>query len=483
MKENNPTDYFPTIGIESHVQMKTKTKLFAAVKISEGDDKPNSAVSHICFGMPGALPVLNEKAIYLGIMAAFALNTEPQIFSKFDRKHYFYPDLPKGYQITQFTQPIILGGSVEIKLNGKAKIINLTRAHIEEDAGKIIHPPGKNYSLVDLNRAGVPLLEIVSEPEIHSPQEARAYAQELNLIMRYADISNADMYLGNMRFDINVSLSKNKSELGTRTEIKNLNSFRSVEKAAEYEINRQTQLLNSGKTITQETRGWDDAKQKTFSQRSKEDAHDYRYFPEPDVPPVILDPKMVNKIKSEMPPSVSSIRNQLSSIDIEDSAVDTILNELKVGKFMLSIIDNQDAKTAKKIANWLSSDIQGFVADRVFSWEQLELDQKNMVKLAELVDTNKVSSTSAKLILKEMLISSDDPVSIANKLKLIQLSDSDDLLPVVRQVISDNPEAVSDLRSGQQKAIGYLIGQIMQASKGKANPEICKQLIKQELGL
>ncbi|HEY5268613.1 MAG TPA: Asp-tRNA(Asn)/Glu-tRNA(Gln) amidotransferase subunit GatB, partial [Candidatus Saccharimonadales bacterium] len=335
MKKNNPLDYHPTIGIECHVQMKTNTKLFAAVKISDTGDQPNSATSYICFGMPGALPVLNEKAIYLGIRAAFALNTTPQMFSKFDRKHYFYPDLPKGYQITQFTQPIILGGKVDIRVDGKNKSINITRAHIEEDAGKIIHPEGKDYSLVDLNRAGVPLLEVVSEPEIHSPEEARAFAQELNLIMRYADVSNGDMYLGNMRFDINVSVSKDSSKLGTRTETKNLNSFKSVEKAAAYEINRQIELLESGKTIVQETRGWDDTKQRTFSQRSKEDAHDYRYFPEPDVPPVILDPKTVEKIKIDMPPTVSSIRKELNSLDIEDSAVDTLLSELKVGKFIL----------------------------------------------------------------------------------------------------------------------------------------------------
>ncbi|HUY53488.1 MAG TPA: Asp-tRNA(Asn)/Glu-tRNA(Gln) amidotransferase subunit GatB, partial [Candidatus Dormibacteraeota bacterium] len=314
MKKNNLSSYSPTIGIECHVQLKTKTKLFAAVKISEGENRPNIAVSHICFGMPGALPVLNEQAIHLGIRAAFALNTKPQIFSKFDRKHYFYPDLPKGYQITQFSQPIILGGSVKIRSNGEDKTINITRAHIEEDAGKIIHPTGKDYSLVDLNRAGIPLLEIVSEPEIHTAVEARAYAQELNLIMRYADISNADMYLGNMRFDINVSVSKDPLRLGTRTETKNLNSFRSVEKAAEYEINRQIELLEAGKQIDQETRGWDDAKQKTFSQRSKEDAHDYRYFPEPDVPPIILDQKLIDKIKTNMPVTVLSIRSKLATI-------------------------------------------------------------------------------------------------------------------------------------------------------------------------
>ncbi len=483
MKKNNSSNYFPTIGIECHVQLKTKTKLFAAVKISEGDIRPNIATSHICFGMPGALPVLNERAIYLGIKAAFALNTKPQIFSKFDRKHYFYPDLPKGYQITQFSQPIILGGSVGIKTNGENKIINITRAHIEEDAGKIIHPPGKDYSLVDLNRAGVPLLEIVSEPEIHTAEDARAYAQELNLIMRYADVSNADMYLGNMRFDVNVSVSKDQSKLGTRTETKNLNSFKSVEKAVEYEIKRQIELLESGKQIVQETRGWDDAKQRTFSQRSKEDAHDYRYFPEPDVPPVILDQELINKIKSEMPITVSLIRNKLSTIGIEDSAIDTLLSEIKVGNFMYEIVNKYSVHTAKKIANWLSSDVQGYVADRVFTWDQVKLNESSMVELAKLTEDNTISSTSAKLILKEMLLNGEKPVDIANKLKLVQLSGSDDLLPIIQKVISENPDAVADLVAGKDKAIGYLVGQVMKLSSGKADPEISSKLIRQELKL
>lgn len=480
-KKNSYQDYLPTIGIECHVQMKTKTKLFAAVNISETDEQPNSAVSHICFGMPGALPVLNEKAIYLGVKAAFALNTVPQTFSKFDRKHYFYPDLPKGYQISQFTQPIILGGNVRIKLDGSYKTINLTRAHIEEDAGKIIHPSGKDYSLIDLNRAGVPLLEIVSEPEIHSPLEARLYAQELNLIMRYSGVSNGDMYLGNMRFDINVSLSKDSSKLGTRTEIKNLNSFRSVEKAAEYEIKRQIELLNKGTAITQETRGWDDDKQRTFSQRSKEDAHDYRYFPEPDVPPIILDDKIINDIKIEMPPSVAWIRDKFANLEIEDSAIDTILNEMKVGEFMVSIVDNYETKTSKKIANWLSSDVQGYVASRDFSWEQIDLNEKLFVQLADLVEKNKISSTSAKIILKEMIGSKEEPLKIADRLDLIQVSSSDDLLPIIKQVLSDNPEAVSDLKTGEDKVLGYLVGQVMKLSRGQANPEISKKMIREQL--
>ena len=477
MKKNNYQDFVPTIGIECHVQMKTKTKLFAAVNIGETDEKPNSAVSHICFGMPGALPVLNEKAIYLGVKAAFALNTEPQIFSKFDRKHYFYPDLPKGYQISQFTQPIILGGNVRIKLDGAYKVINLTRAHIEEDAGKIIHPNGKDYSLVDLNRAGVPLLEIVSEPEIHSPTEARLYAQELNLIMRYSDVSDGDMYLGNMRFDINVSISKD-SKLGTRTEIKNLNSFRSVEKAAEYEIKRQIELLNKNTPITQETRGWDDDKQRTFSQRSKEDAHDYRYFPEPDVPPVILSDKLISEVRESMPPSIVTIRDKFTKLEIEDSAIDTILDEMKVGKFMVKIIDYYDPKTSKKIANWLASDVQGYVAARSFSWSEIDLNEKSFVELANMVESNQVSSTSAKVILKEMIVNKENPIDIANKLALIQVSTSEDLVPLIKKVLEENPSAVTDLIAGEEKVLGYLVGQIMKLSQGKANPEVSKEIIR-----
>ncbi|HET8670172.1 MAG TPA: Asp-tRNA(Asn)/Glu-tRNA(Gln) amidotransferase subunit GatB, partial [Candidatus Saccharimonadales bacterium] len=266
--------YTATIGIECHVQFKTATKLFAAVGNDAREAVPNTLVSHICFGLPGALPVLNKEAIRLGMRAAFALGTEPQRYSAFDRKHYFYPDLPLGYQITQFMYPIIKDGLVTIEVTGKEKQIRIREAHLEADAGKSTHPEGKDYSLVDLNRAGTPLLEIVSQPDMHDPAEAKAYARELYLRMRYADVSDCNLYYGNMRFDVNVSVSKNNT-LGTRTETKNLNSFRSVEKAAEYEINRQIELLEKGSQVVQETRGWNDAKQVTFAQRSKEDAHDY----------------------------------------------------------------------------------------------------------------------------------------------------------------------------------------------------------------
>jgi aspartyl-tRNA(Asn)/glutamyl-tRNA(Gln) amidotransferase subunit B len=482
MKPNSIT-YWPTIGIESHVQLKTKTKLFAAVKISDDNASPNTSTSHICFGMPGALPVLNKEAVNLAIKAAFALNTIPQKFSKFDRKHYFYPDLPKGYQITQYDEPIILGGYVTIRVNDEYKKIKITRAHLEEDAGKTIHPVGKNYSLVDLNRAGVPLLEIVSEPEMHNPVEAREYARELNLVVRYAEVSNADLYLGNMRFDINVSVSKDKSKLGTRTEIKNLNSFKSVEKAAEYEIKRQIELLNSGKEVLQETRGWDDAKQRTIKQRSKEDAHDYRYFPEPDIPPIVLSDKDIKQIKDKMPVSVDEIRSKLLAFKIDGSAVETLLDNVFVGRFMFKVANNYGEDVTKKIGNWLSSEIPGYISEKQLSWEDLKLNIDSFVELAKLVETKQISSTSAKAVLFEMIVSGRLPKEIADDLGLIQVSSEDTLLPIIRQVLDDNPDAVKDLKSGETKVMGYLIGQVMKASKGSANPEESQKLIKKVLGL
>ncbi|MDB5185871.1 MAG: gatB, partial [Candidatus Saccharibacteria bacterium] len=272
--------YTVTIGIECHVQLKTKTKLFSAVSNDARTAPPNTLISHIDLGMPGALPVLNAAAVELGMKAAFALGTEPQRFSKFDRKHYFYPDLPMGYQITQFYDPIIKDGSVTVMVDGQEKRIGIHEAHLESDAGKSIHPAGRDYSLIDLNRAGTPLLEIVSDPDMHNSAEAKAYAKELYLRMKYAGVSDANLYYGNMRFDVNVSVNKDPNVLGTRTETKNLNSFRSVEKAIEYEVDRQIEQLEKGESITQETRGWNEAKQKTFTQRRKEEAHDYRYMPD-----------------------------------------------------------------------------------------------------------------------------------------------------------------------------------------------------------
>lgn len=473
--------YTVTIGIECHVQLKTKSKLFSGEENDARDKAPNTTVGHVSFGMPGALPVLNQKAVELAAKAAFALNTEPQKFSKFDRKHYFYPDLPKGYQISQFDEPIILGGYVDIIVDGEEKRIGITRAHMEEDAGKSTHPTGKDYSLVDLNRAGTPLLEIVSEPDMHSAAEAKAFAKALYQQMKYADVSDVDLYHGNMRFDVNVSVSKT-STLGTRSETKNLNSFKSVEKAVEYEVARQIELLEAGKTVVQETRGWDDAKQKTFSQRTKEDAHDYRYMPEPDVPPIVLSDQYINKIKKSLPLMPTEVKSKLAVLKLQESQLETILDQPSVAYFMVDLL-NEDLHKAKIIANWLTGELLKLENDGTLTWSLVVKAKEQLLELSKMVAENKLSSTSAKELLKEVINHQSDPEALAAKLNLIQVSDQDAIEKIVAEVLSENEKAATDVKNGEMKAIGFLVGQVMAKSKGKANPGLAQQIIKKLLGV
>jgi aspartyl-tRNA(Asn)/glutamyl-tRNA(Gln) amidotransferase subunit B len=476
------SDYVATIGIECHVQLKTKTKLFSAVANDARDAQPNTLISHICLGMPGALPVLNEQAITLAIRAAYALGTSPQKFSKFDRKHYFYPDLPKGYQISQFHYPIIADGHVDIEVDGEKKRIGITRAHLEEDAGKSTHPAGKNYSLIDLNRAGTPLLEIVSEPDIHTAAEAKAYAHELYLLMRYADVSDANLYYGNMRFDVNVSVSKDDT-FGTRTETKNINSFKAVEKAVEYEIERQIGVLESGGVIVQETRGWDDDKQITLVQRTKEDAHDYRYFPDPDIPPVVLTDEQISLAEQSIQVMPNDIRDKLAPLSLDSSTIETIIDSLLGAQLLHQIIDTASQEDVRRIALWLAGDVQGYIANNSASWDELKLEAPMLLELSQMVAENKVSSTGAKRILLEMITQGGQPMAIAEKLDVLQVSDSSELEAIVDQVLSEQPKAVEDVKSGEEKAIGFLVGQVMKASKGKANPGLVKDLIKGKFNL
>ncbi len=474
--------YKVTIGIECHVQFKTKTKLFSAVGNDARSAEPNTLISHIDLGMPGALPVLNEAAVELGMRAAFALGTEPQKFSKFDRKHYFYPDLPMGYQITQFYDPIIKDGSLTITVDGQEKVIGIHEAHLESDAGKSTHPTGKDYSLVDLNRAGTPLLEIVSEPQIHSPLEARIYAKELYLRMRYADVSDANLFYGNMRFDVNVSVSKT-DELGLRTETKNLNSFKAVEKAAEYEIDRQIERLEKGEEIVQETRGWDDAKQQTFSQRSKEDAHDYRYMPDPDIPPIELTQTAIEAVRIAMPTMPNELRDKLKELGLDETASETLVEEIPAGKFILELLEaGTDNAAVKKIANWLVSDVMALLDEQV-SWDTIQLNADYFVELAELVSSNKISSTGAKTVLVEMVTTGEAPLKIAEAKNVLQVSDEGAIAEIVAKVLAANESAANDVKNGEMKAIGFLVGQVMKESQGKANPGLAQSLIKKQLGL
>lgn len=479
--------YLPTIGIECHVQFKTVTKLFSAVGNDAREAEPNTLISHIDLGMPGALPVLNAKAVEYGIRAAFALGIEPQTFSKFDRKHYFYPDLPMGYQITQFYDPIIKGGQVTFVVDGAEKTVQIHEAHLEADAGKSTHPAGKDYSLVDLNRAGTPLLEIVSEPELHTAAEAKAYARELQLLMRYADVSDASLFYGNMRFDVNVSLSAT-DQLGTRTETKNLNSFRSVEKAVEYEVKRQTELLDKGQAIVQETRGWDDAKQKTFSQRSKEEAHDYRYMPEPDIPPIVLTESMIAPIRKTMPVLPGEWRQRLSKLGLGASQIEVLLEaEVDHGVGYLELIEKQLAKPdlAKQIVNLMVNVEIPLRRDQTKVPQQPNAERTKLYQsIIALTTANKLSSTNAKALLSELLTKEELPkeVEVAAKDKgLLQQSDEGTIAKVVAEVLKANPQAAKDVQNGEIKAIGFLVGQVMKASKGQANPQLAQQLIRQQL--
>lgn len=474
--------YKATIGIECHVQLKTKTKLFSGESNDARDEAPNTVVGHVSFGLPGALPVLNQEAILVAAKAAFALNTTPQKYSKFDRKHYFYPDLPKGYQISQFEEPIILGGYVEITLGGETKKIGITRAHMEEDAGKSTHPAGKDYSLVDLNRAGTPLLEIVSEPEIHTPAEARAYAEALYLQMKYADVSDVDLYHGNMRFDVNVSVSKT-DQLGTRSETKNLNSFKAVEKASEFEINRQIELLEKGEQIVQETRGWDDAKQKTFSQRTKEDAHDYRYMPEPDVPPIVLTDEQIAEIEKSMPVMPGEYRKIFSELGLDSSSVETLLYSPESARFVKQILDSSGQEHAKRVATWIINATSKLSDDDIGEVSDQPISADSAVKLSEMVAENKLSSTAAKEIWLEMNIKGGDPEEIAKQRNLLQVSDEGAIEKIVAEVLAENAKAAEDVKNGEMKAIGFLVGQVMAKSKGQANPGLAQQIIKKLLGI
>lgn len=480
--------YLPTIGIECHVQLRTKTKLFSSVSNEAREAAPNTLVSHVCFGLPGALPVLNKEAVSLAARAAYALGTKPQRFSKFDRKHYFYPDLPKGYQISQFEEPIILNGKITILLeDGTQKEISITRAHLEEDAGKSTHPTGVDYSLVDLNRAGTPLLEIVSEPEMHSAAEAKAYAKELWLRMKYAGVSDVDLYHGNMRFDVNVSVSKDHSVLGTRSETKNLNSFRSVERAVEYEIERHIALLENNGTVQQETRGWLDDAQKTVSQRSKEDAHDYRYFPDPDIPPIVLDDDYITTIESSLWTLPDEWRKKFDELGFDKLLVESLLEaQVEAPSDFLTLLASVDDVISKTYANWVVNVEIPYM--RAHPASQLDSERRGMIYSAvfALSHAGKLSSNSVKALLEKLFSEDALPENIetfAESEGLIQINDSGALEEIVAKILEANPKPVEDIRAGEIKAIGFLVGLVMKESKGKANPAEVQRIIKAKLGV
>ena len=481
-------DYEMTIGIECHVQLATKTKLFSRADNDARDKQPNTCVSIIDYGLPGMLPILNKQAINLAVKAGKALNAKIANVSRFDRKHYFYPDLPKGYQTTQMYQPIILAGHVDAPLeDGSTVRVHIHHAHLEEDAGKLSH--FGDHSLVDLNRAGTPLIEIVSEPDIHSAAGARAYATELYRLMTYAGVTHGDLYHGNMRFDVNISVAKKgASELGKRAEVKNLNSFRSVERAAEYEFKRQIDLLESGQTVAQETRGWDDDKQITTSQRSKEDAQDYRYMPDADIPPVVLSDEEIASIQSEVPMLPAQYRESWDSLQLDKSVVNSLLANQNYARIATEIQEKSGDAAARRVAHWFAS---ALVADGSGSDEDTTpvdntapyVSIEDLTTLAKMTEDSEISSTNAKELFNELLSGAKDARALAESKNMLQVSDEGAIASIVDEVLADPASAASiaDYKAGKEKAIGYLVGQIMKKSQGKANPALAQKLIKERL--
>lgn len=472
-------DYEMTIGIECHVQLATKTKLFSTADNDARDAEPNSKVVPIDFGLPGMLPVLNREAVTLAIKAGKALNADIARVSRFDRKHYFYPDLPKGYQTSQMYEPIILAGYIDAPLDdGSTVHVRIHHAHMEEDAGKLTHYG--DYSLVDLNRAGTPLIEIVSEPDIHSAAGARAYATELYRLMTYAGVTHGDLYHGNMRFDVNISVAKKgASELGKRAEVKNLNSFRSVEKAAEYEFKRQIDLIEKGERVVQETRGWNDDKQITTSQRSKEDAQDYRYMPDADIPPIVLADEEIAEIQATVPKLPPVYREEFATLGVDSSVVGKIMSHKDYAEIVSAVIASGGVGAAKRVANWIASNLS---TDEVeVELQTPEVD--DLLALADMTEKAEITSNAATELFNALMNGATDPRRLAEERNLLQVSDEGAIAAIVDEVLADpaSAKAVEDIRSGNDKAIGYLVGQIMKKSQGKANPGLAQKLIRERL--
>ena len=467
--------YTPTIGIECHVQLSTKTKLFSEVDNDARGKEPNSCVSPVDYALPGMLPRLNGAAIRYAILAGKAMNCEINAFSRFDRKHYFYPDSPKGYQITQFYQPIIGAGFVELPSGAHVRI---NHAHLEGDAGKLTH--FDSYSLVDLNRVDTPLIEIVSEPDIHSAKDAHDYCKELWRLMCYAGVTYGDLYNGNMRFDVNVSIApEGSNELGTRAEVKNLNSFRSVERAVEYEISRQSKILDDGGRVVQETLGWNDASGKTTGQRSKEEAKDYRYMPEPDLPPINLDAKFIAEESAKLPMMPKDYREKFGGI-IKDDILEILLDYpalmVKLGE-----IDN---KYTVLISNLFASVL--LAEEKSAEYLNDLPTAKQLLDLAEMNGKKELSSTATKEVFLKMFdpqMKGKDAKTIAKELGVVQENDLDALKAIVDTVLAkpETQKAQDDFRNGEEKVIGFLVGQVMKESHGKANPSAVQEILRKKL--
>ncbi len=468
------------IGLEIHAELSTKSKIYCSCSTEFGADV-NTQTCPICTGMPGVLPVLNKKVVEYAIMAGLAMNCHITEYGKQDRKNYFYPDLPKAYQTSQYDLPICQKGYLDIEVEGKTRRIGITRIHIEEDAGKLIHDNFRGVSFVDYNRAGVPLIEIVTEPDIRSAEEARVFLEKVKSILEYTGVSDCKMQEGSLRCDINLSVRPlGQKEYGTRTEMKNINSFSAVVRAIESERKRQISLLTSGQEVVQATRRWDDEKGVSYEMRSKEEAHDYRYFPEPDLVPIVIDSEWVERVKNSLPelPDEKK-RRYVEELGLPDYDAAFITASRKLADYFEKVVEF--GAPPKVASNWIMGDITKELNDRGI--EEIPFAPEYLAKTIGLIEKGVVSTTAAKKIVSALFEEEKDPEVIAREKNLIQNSDESALLELVKQIIADNPKAVEEIRAGKEKAMGFLIGQAMKASRGSANPQIISRLVREQLGM
>jgi aspartyl-tRNA(Asn)/glutamyl-tRNA(Gln) amidotransferase subunit B len=472
--------YEAVIGLEVHVQLKTKTKAFCGC-VNEFGLKENTNICPVCLGLPGSLPVLNKKAYKMSVKVGLALGCMPRQCVKFDRKNYFYPDLPKNFQISQYDMPFAQNGALDISVNGRNKKIRIKRVHLEEDAGKLIHPEGAPYSLVDFNRAGTPLLEIVSEPDMHSPDDAYQYLTDLKLILQYLDVSDCDMEKGSLRCDANISLRpEGQAKLGTKAELKNMNSFKAVKAALAYEIKRQEKILENKEHIAQETRLWDEKKEVTFAMRSKEEAHDYRYFPEPDLPLFELTPEEIRDIRDTLPELPKAKLNRfMGSYGFSQKDAAVIISSKGLADYFESCL--KFFNEPKPVANWLTGPVFSEMNARNASITSLGLAPEHLTKLIQRVEDGSISQLVAKDVLSQMLETSQAPDTIIKDKGLKQVSGAGELNKIIDKVIANNKRSVDDYMAGKENALMFLVGQVMKLSSGKANPKAAKDIMTERL--
>jgi aspartyl-tRNA(Asn)/glutamyl-tRNA(Gln) amidotransferase subunit B len=473
-------EFEPVIGLEIHAQLKTKTKIFCGCSTAFGAP-PNTHTCPVCLGMPGVLPVLNKKVVEYTMRMAVATNCKIARESRFARKNYFYPDLPKGYQISQYELPIAHHGAVDVEVNGGSHHIGITRIHMEEDAGKLVHDPDRPLSMVDLNRTGVPLIEIVSEPDIRSPEAAGAYLRQLRAIVRYLEICDGNLEEGSFRCDANVSIRPRGSNvLGTRTEIKNLNSFKHVEKALLYEIDRQKEIIRSGDRIVQETRLWDSDRGRTTSMRSKEEAHDYRYFPDPDLLPLVIDDAWMAAVKAGLPELPEKKKKRfMDQYDLPSYDADILTSDREIADYFEDC--TRYYPNPKQVSNWIMGSLLGLLNARGKTIESSPVGAQGLAELLQLVDDGTISGKIAKTVFEEMAATGKPALEIVEKKGLVQISDSSAIEAVIQEVISNHPSEVEAYQGGKGKLMGFFVGQVMQATRGQANPQMVNAILKEKL--